>query len=497
LSTFTVHAPIQPARTQSRTQHESHHPHPGGRMIPTMVQPGADSYRAFIDTKSHIGGDHGFEPLWMPDFLFDFQRSLVEWAVRRGRAAIFADCGLGKTPMQLVWAENVCRKTNGKVLIFTPLAVAAQTVREAEKFHIDCQHSRDGKAAMRITVTNYERLQRFDPQDFAGVVCDESSILKNFAGVRRKEITEFTRKIPHRLLCTATAAPNDFVELGTSAEALGELGHMDMLARFFKNDDNTSFLNKIKYGDFTQKGWRFKAHAEEPFWRWVCSWARAIRKPSDLGFDDAQFVLPELVTNEYRVVAATKAPGFLFEIPAMTLKEQAQEQARTVQERCEKAAELVNCKNNAIAWCHLNPEGDLLEHLIHDAVQVSGSDSEEVKEGRFLDFAAGNIRVLVTKCKIGGFGMNFQNCAHQTFFPSHSFEQWYQAIRRSWRFGQTKPVRVDIVSTEGTEGIMDNLRRKAAAAEKMFSSLVGYMHKYQTISRTGYGDTTQELPSWL
>jgi hypothetical protein len=251
----------------------------------------APDYLSFLDYKTHRGAEHGFAPVWVPDFLFDFQRELVEWSLRTGRAAILADCGLGKTPMELVWAENVARKTGGKVLILAPLAVSHQIVREAEKFGVGVTRSHDGTAHRGITVTNYERLALFNPADFAGVVCDESSILKSFDGARRTEITAFMRKTPYRLLATATAAPNDYIELGTSSEALGYLGHMDMLNRFFKNDLNNSANGRMR-GEVIK--WRFKGHAELPFWRWVCSWARAVRKPSDLGFDDGQFILPPL-----------------------------------------------------------------------------------------------------------------------------------------------------------------------------------------------------------
>ena len=252
------------------------------------------TYDAFLSRKSQIGYEFGFDPVWMPDFLYDFQLTLVEWALRKGRGGIFADCGLGKTPMEFVWAENVARKTGKKVLILTALAVSFQMLQEAEKFGIELNASSDG-TAHRLTVTNYEKLSKFDPSDFAGCVCDESSILKSFDGTRRGEITAFMRKIPYRLLATATAAPNDFTELGTSSEALGFLGYMDMLNRFFKNDLNNSATGRMR-GEAIK--WRLKGHAEKSFWRWVCSWSRSIRKPSDLGFDDRSFILPELIERQ-------------------------------------------------------------------------------------------------------------------------------------------------------------------------------------------------------
>lgn len=451
-------------------------------------------YSEFLDSKLQSGADHGFEPVFLPDALFDFQRALTEWAIRKGRAAVFADCGLGKTLMQLVWAENMVRKLNARVLILTPLAVSAQTVQEGQKFNIEVHRSRDGQIGPGISITNYEQLHLFKPDDFKAVVCDESSILKSFDGRRRQEITDFMRKMPYRLLCTATAAPNDYVELGTSSEALGYLGHMDMLNRFFKNDSNNSAV-KRKYGEAPK--WRFKGHAELPFWRWVCSWARAIRRPSDLGFDDARFVLPPMEEVDHLMKPSTLPDGHLFAPIAKGLKMQRDERRRTIQERCEKVAELVKHDRQALVWCHLNPEGDLLEKLIPGSVQVAGGDSDEAKERAFLDFAAGKIRVLVTKPKIGAWGLNFQNCAHVTFFPSHSFEQYYQGVRRCWRFGQKRPVRVDIVTTEGETAVLKNLQRKAKGADEMFSRLVAEMNNALGIRSVNNFTKKEEVPSWL
>jgi len=452
-------------------------------------------YEAFLRERAQAGADSGFAPLWMPDFLFDFQASMVEWAVRKGRAAIFADCGLGKTPMGLVWASNVARKTSRPVLYLTPLAVASQTVHEADKFGIEAAHSRDGSVSSHIVVTNYERLHYFNASDFAGVVCDESSILKSFAGQRRGEITAFMRKVPYRLLQTATAAPNDYIELGTSSEALGYMGHMDMLNRFFKNDLNNSAQGRMR-GEVIK--WRLKGHAELPFWRWVCSWARAIRRPSDLGFDDSRFVLPPLNEVEHLVKANSLADGMLFALPAVGLKEQREERRRTVAERCAMVAELVNKTGQpAIVWCHLNDEGDELQRVIPDAVQVSGGDSDDRKEERLEAFAEGRARVLITKPKIGAWGLNFQHCNHVTFFPSHSFEQYYQAVRRCWRFGQKRAVKVDIVTTEGERGVMSNLQRKAEQADAMFSRLVDEMNHAMHIERSNNMTKKMEVPEWL
>ena len=449
------------------------------------------AYDDFIIQKSQVGTKTGFKPLWMPDFLFDFQKSLVTWSVEKGKASIFADCGLGKTPMQLVWAENVVRKTNKPVLIVTPLAVSAQTVREADKFKIEASRSTDGTPRPNITVTNYERLHHFNPSDFSGVVCDESSAIKNFEGERQKIVTEFMRKTPYRLLCTATAAPNDYIELGTSAEALGELGRMDMLARFFRNDENS--LHPIWWG----ARWQFKAHAEAFFWRWVCSWARAVRKPSDIGFDDGRFVLPPLHTTETVIANKASFKGELFPVQAETLQEQREERRMTIVPRCEAVAEKCAKHPSSIIWCHFNEEADLLEKIIPGAKQVQGSDSDEEKEETFLAFADGKLPRLVTKPKIGAFGLNFQNCHHMTFFPSHSFEQYYQGVRRSWRFGQTNPVTVDIITTQGELGVLMNLQRKSKAASDMFDMLVREMNNAMKIDRLVTNHSKIETPSWL
>lgn len=459
--------------------------------------------RAFLERKAQLGTRDGFAPVFMPGFLFDFQRALVEWAVEQGRSALFCDCGMGKGPMALVWAENVVRHANGRVLVLAPLAVSQQFLREGEKFGIEVRRSSDGRAHPGITVTNYERLHLFDPADFAGVACDESGILKNFDGVLRGSITAFARKMRYRLLCSATPAPNDFIELGSSSEALGYLGYTDMLGRFFKNDQNT-----VKPMVYRQRGrnfaaqterakWRLKGHAETPFWRWVCSWARAIRKPSDLGFSDERLVLPQLLEREHMVDAKSAPDGMLFSLPAVGLKEQREERRRTVRERCERVAALVDDGQPALVFCHLNPEGELLERLIPGAVEVSGRDSDDAKEEKLLAFSRGELRVLVTKPKIGAHGLNLQHCAHITFFPSHSFEQYYQGVRRCWRFGQTRPVVVDVVTTEGELGVLKNLQRKAAAADQMFSRLVALMNDALHVERDREYPISEEVPSWL
>jgi len=470
------------------------------------------NYEEFIAAKAQGGSMDGFEPVWMPNFLFDFQRVLVEWALRKGKGAIFADCGLGKTPMQLVWAENVVRKTNKPVLILTPLAVAQQTLSEARKFGIEAHRSADGEIDAGINIANYERLHYFNPEDFAGVVCDESSILKHFSGVTQKTVTRFMSKHQYRLLCTATAAPNDYHELGTSSEALGALGYSDMLTRFFVQDDKKKtrmndvkasraarsgdYYAKLSYRAAQQIGqWRMKGHAEQAFWQWVCSWAKACRNPSDLGFDDGAFILPPMIVRDHVINPRTPAEGMLFTVPAFGLKEERDERRRTLEERAELVAHLVDHDKPAVIWCHLNVEGDMLERKIKDCVQVAGANTDEEKEATYAAFAAGDIRVLVIKPKIGAWGLNWQHCAHVVTFASHSYEQYYQSIRRCWRFGQKNPVMVDVVSTEGEVHVRENMLRKSDAAAQMFDRLIENMHKGTHISRAPDTETVR-IPQW-
>jgi len=338
------------------------------------------TYADFIARKSQLHAGGGFEPSWLPDVMFDFQRDLVEWSLRRGRSAIFADCGLGKTLMQLVWAQNVVSKTNRPVLVLTPLAVARQTIAEGMKFGIRVRRpAADGAVCRGINVTNYERMHHLSPDDFSGVVCDESSILKHFSGATQSAVTRFMLKIPYRLLCTATAAPNDYTELGTSAEALGELGYVDMLSRFFVKIQGShhALQNRGKEREHMISPrfghWRLKGHAHKAFWRWVASWARACRMPSDLGFPDDGFVLPELIERHHIVEPHRPPDGMLFVLPAFGLKEEREERRRTIVERCEQVAALVDHDRPAVVWCHLNAEGDALERAIPGAQQITGS----------------------------------------------------------------------------------------------------------------------------
>lgn len=478
------------------------------------------TYDELIAKKSSLCPNGGFTPTYIPGFLFDFQAYAVNWALEKGRCALFENCGLGKTVQELVWADNVARHTNKPVLILAPLAVSFQTVDEARKFGIECGRSSGGSYSNLINVTNYDNLHKFSPDDLGGLVCDESSILKHFSGATQKLVTRFALKVPYRLLASATPAPNSYDELGTSSEALGYLGYSDMLTRFFKQTDKScyrmdevkatsiigfdrhkdcgnAFFAKVAYRAVQQMDqWRLKGHAEIPFWKWVGSWAKAFRKPSEIGFADTAFVLPPLVEVFHVVKARAAMPGNLFTLPAVGFHEERKERRWTINERCEKVAELVSDGAPAIIWCQLNDEADALERVIPDAVQVAGKDSEEEKEARLASFCRGETRVLITKAKIAGFGINMQNCAHVVTFASHSWEQYFQQVRRCWRFGQKSPVRVDVVCSEGEQRVMENMLRKATAAEAMFDNITRYVNEAQTVAKAS-DDCEVEVPAWI
>lgn len=452
------------------------------------------SYTKFLDNRCQWYGDAGFDCEDLPDFLYPFQRELVQWALRKGRAAIFADCGLGKTPMQLAWADAVVRRTGRPVLLLTPLAVGAQTMREAAKFQIDAARSRDGylPSSEKIWITNYEQLHKFDPSSFVGVVCDESSAIKDFKSQTKARVVNFTRRIPFRLLCTATAAPNDYWELGTSSEALGYMGFRDMITTFFKQETTKDYLGwgRTKY--------RFRGHAERPFWTWVCSWAKCIRKPSDIGYDDNGFCLPPLVEHEHIVSTAKPREGLLFSLPATNLSEQRDERRASITERVDMACEiLTRDETPGVAWCELNVEGDQLARQLPDAMQVKGSMDDEEKEEILDGFAHGHFKRLVTKPKIGCWGLNWQHCHNISMFPSHSFEQYYQAVRRCWRFGQQNRVDVHLIVSEGEEGVLKNLRRKSRQADAMFENLRTHMNDGAALVKVDSFNESEIIPSWL
>ena len=511
----------------------------------------AEDYGTFIGRKTQLAAGSGFDPLWLPEWLFDFQRELTAWALRMGRAALYVDTGMGKTAMQLVWAENVVRHTGRPVLILAPLAVSAQTIREGARFGITVHRAAGEPTEPGIYVLNYERLHQASAEHYVGLVCDESSILKSATGETKKAVVRFALKLPYRLLATATPSPNDYVELGTSSEALGYLGYSEMLTRFFKQTDakgsriedvkrsrkdrelevasaqagGGDYYGKLSYRVVQDIGkWRMKGHAVVPFWRWVASWARACRKPSDVapGCDDARFVLPPL-EERHHVVKATRPPdGQLFTMPAFGLQEERDERRRTLEERCTLVASLCASQDRHLVWCHLNAEGDRLEALIPGSVQVSGADTDEYKEvavewfqghacicgsplfkrapagpgGCACGHASGR-RVLISKATIFGYGINLQCCAHVVTFASHSWEQHYQCVRRCWRFGQTRPVVVDVISTDGEVRVRASMERKGKQAEAMFAELVAHMRDATRIARANDHTKKQEVIPWL
>lgn len=417
------------------------------------------SYQAFLDNKKLIDPPAGLErvPDLHPD-LFQFQRDITSWSLRRGRAAIFAGTGLGKSLMELSWADAVRRATGEDVLILAPLAVATQLVSEAEKFGVQaalCKGGEDVKPG--INVTNYERLDGFNPALFGAVVLDESSILKSMDGKTKTRLIETFKQTPYRLAATATPAPNDFMELGNHAEFLGVMSQAEMLSTFFINDQNS-----------TQQ-WRLKGHAEDEFWQWMASWSVMLRHPEDLGYPDERYDLPELTQQEHIVDTGS-------EETAKTLTERQRAKKATIAERVRNAAEITPEDEPAVWWCHLNDESAALAEAIPGAVEVRGSDTNAEKERKLNQFSRGDIRVLITKPKICGFGMNWQHCAFTGFVGlNDSFEQVYQAIRRFWRFGQYRPVQVHFIAADAEGEVLANIRRKESQADEMAQNMVQHM----------------------
>lgn len=423
------------------------------------------------------------DPPAVASHLFPYQADIVRWALRRGRSAIFADCGLGKTPMQLEWARQVHAHTGAPVLILAPLAVAGQTCAEGTKFGVPVRYAKDGSTlASGITITNYERLDSFDPSVFGGIVLDESSILKAFDGATRTALIETFRETPFRLACTATPAPNDYTELGNHAEFLGVLTRLEMLATFFVHD-----------GGATQD-WRLKGHAQRNFWTWLCSWAVMLRRPSDLGYSDEGFTLPPY-TLEQHTVASPASDGALFALEAQSLQERLAARRDSIGTRVAKCAELVNTRPGPwVVWCALNAESDALTAAIPGAVAVEGANTAEEKEARLLSFARGEIRVLVTKPSIAGFGMNWQHCRQMAFVGlSDSWEQYYQAVRRCWRFGQCATVNVHLITSEAEGAVVANIKRKDADAAAMAESMVEHTKALSTAAMHEAGRTRSQV----
>jgi len=429
-------------------------------------------YIEFIENKKHMSGNFGFESKWMPECAFDFQREIIHRAVKKGRMGIFADTGLGKTLIELSVAQNVVIETGGNVLILTPLAVAFQFVEEAEKIGIDdVYHSKDGTIGGKITIINYERLHLVNASDFECVILDESSILKNFNGQMKNHIMNFIKKVPYRFIASATPSPNDFTELGNSSECLGQLGYMDMLGRFFRSNQNSVDSNNRNIGE----KFYLMPHAERDFFAWVNQWSIMVKRPSDIGFSDDRYELPELITKTSTVrnedVWISGNQGSLWAAPAKSMTEVRNEQKATVSERCEKAVELAEGKTS-VYWCNRNDESELLNSLDPDAVEITGGMSIDKKEGILLDFSHGNISRIITKAKMTSMGLNWQHCNHTVFFPTWSYEQYYQAIRRFWRFGQDSSVTCDIVISEGQERVITALEQKKQKAIDLYENLV-------------------------
>lgn len=429
-------------------------------------------YTEFISKKKQLLGSFGFEPNFMPESAFDFQKYIIEKAVNKGRVGIFADTGLGKTLIQVSIAKNIVNHTNKRVLILTPLAVAFQFLDEAERVGIDdIEHTKDGSFTKKIVICNYERMHLLKSDDFVCVMLDESSILKNFAGKTRDDIVSFIKKIPYRFLSTATPSPNDFIELGNSSEALGYMGYMDMLTKFFKSNQNSVDSNNRNIGE----KFYLKPHAERDFFAWVNQWSVMVKRPSDLGFSDEGYALPPLVSNKHIVhnesTWTIDGQQSLFAMPAKTMTEIREEQKLTVVKRCEHAASLAHGKTS-VYWCNLNEESELLSTLDKDAVEIVGGMSIDKKEEILVAFAKGQINRLITKPKMTSMGLNWQHCNHTVFFPTWSYEQYYQSIRRFWRFGQKKSVICDIVVSEGQERVMEALEQKTEKAIQLYENLV-------------------------
>jgi hypothetical protein len=428
-------------------------------------------YLNFLERKRHSIGDFGFEANYIPDIAFDFQKYTIEKSVRKGRIANFLDTGLGKTLIQLSIANNVVKHTNKKVLILTPLAVAFQFILEANKLGIDdIEYSKEGKHTKKIVICNYERLHLFDENDFVGVILDESSILKNFDGKIKGKITAFVKKIPYRFLSTATPSPNDFIELGTSSEALGYMGYMDMLTKFFKNNQNSVDSNNRNIGE----KFYLKPHAEKDFFAWVNQWSIMCKMPSDLGFSNDRYILPKLITPTHVVenqsMFDVNGQITMFTPIAKSMTEVRLEQKQTEEKRCEKAIQLAANKVS-VYWCNTNNESRLLRENDNEAVEIIGSQSIEKKEEILVAFASGEIKRLITKAKMTSMGLNWQHCNHSVFFPTWSYEQMYQAFRRFWRFGQTKDVTIDMVISDGQTRVLEALQQKTKKAIELHENL--------------------------
>lgn len=455
-------------------------------------------YHEFLRRKAIYDPPTGMDHGKLPSMLKPFQHDIVSWALRRGRAAIFAGTGLGKSFMELSWAQEVSRHTRKPVLMFTPLAVGPQMVREASKFGIDAKLAQSQSEVLDgIYVTNYQKMPHFNLAMFGGVVLDESSILKNETGHYRNELIRACHNVPFRLAATATPAPNDFMELGNHAEFLGVMSYTDMLASFFTHD-----------GGETQK-WRLKKWAEAKFWQWMASWSVMLRHPRDLGYNDAGYDLPELIQIQH-MTSVEYAPnldtGLLFPLEAQSMSERIAARKTTITDRVGMAVDITPRDRPFVWWCNLNTESEALTKAIPGAVEVRGYDKDDDKARKLNEFSEGKIRVLVTKPSIAGFGMNWQHCSDTGFVGlNDSFEQVYQAVRRFWRFGQKKPVTVNFIASEIEGAVVANIKRKEMDADKMAASMVEHMADLSSMAIKGQLRDTRvynpnvamSIPSWI
>jgi hypothetical protein len=442
------------------------------------------NYEDFVAGKRRAEVGTGHQPGELNPHLFDFQHAIVSWAVRRGRAAIFADTGLGKTLMQLSWADEVASHTNGAVLILAPLAVSEQTIEQGSTFGITVRRVPHGGSpdAPGVWITNYERMDAIDFGGLHGLVLDESSILKAHDGKTRTRIIESAQGVPYRLSCTATPSPNDFEELGNQCEFLGVMTRTEMLATYFVNDTGDTGT------------WRLKGWGASKFWEWMGTWAVVLRNPSDLGFDGSRYVLPAPQYLEH-VVETDPLGNDLFSRPAQTLTERRQAQRGSIEQRCRALADVVNSESSEpwLIWCHLNDEAELLQSLIPGSINVQGSDSAEYKAEQMMAFSRGALRVLISKPKICGFGMNWQHCARMAFVGlDDSFEKFYQAVRRCHRFGQKRSVQVHLFTAENEGQILLNLKRKEEQHHEMSANMIEHMKDIMNHELSGQQNIVDE-----
>lgn len=455
--------------------------------------PTLDDYSRFLESKRLVVQPAGIDvPIdRINPLLFDFQRQLVKWSLHKGRAALFATTGMGKSFMQVEWARLVGVPT----LILAPLAVAKQTVKEAEKIGVKVTYAREQAQAdpTGITITNYQMLEHFDVSKFGAVVLDESSILKSFEGKIRSQLIDTFKDTPYRLCCTATPAPNDIQEIANHAEFLGIMSRVEMLSAFFVHDDS---------------GWRLKKHAARgPFYKWLASWSMSINKPSDIGYADDLYQLPPLEINPVIIPSSYVPDGMLFHVALKGVTERAEVRRGTLQERVNAAVEIIKAEPDEqwLVWCGMNDESDALARLLPDATEVKGSDDPDAKSAALENFAAGKTRILITKLSIAGFGMNFQSCARMIFVGlSDSYEQYFQGIRRCYRFGQKRAVRVYIVLSDIEEPIYQNVLRKEKESTVLADELIKHVAEFERaeIGTSGgkseyHATVDMQLPAWL